>query len=107
MTNRRRAATAFVLSVLAASHLGAQAPDGNAMLRAAGVEVGRDGAEGAFDSGQTVSPPVPPSAFSSLIVGMGPIGPKTRVKNAYAFACWIAWPTSCAPTAVEATETRL
>ena len=76
MTNRRRAATAFVLSVLAASHLGAQAPDGNAMLRAAGVEVGRDGAEGAFDSGQTVSPPVPPSAFSSLIVGMGPIGPK-------------------------------
>ena len=85
MTNCRRAATAFVLSLLAGSHLSAQAPDGNAMLRAAGVEVGRDGAEGAFDSGQTVSPPVPAAAFSSLIVGMGPIGPKTRVKNAYAF----------------------
>jgi hypothetical protein len=28
---------------------------------------------------------VPGAAFSSLIVGMGPIGPKTRVKNAYAF----------------------
>ena len=81
----RPAAAAFVLSLLAASHLSAQAPDGNAMLRAAGVEVGRDGAEGAFDSGQIVSPPVPGAAFSSLIVGMGPIGPKTRVKNAYAF----------------------
>jgi len=81
----RPAATAIVLSLLAASHVSAQAPDGNAMLRAAGVEVGRDGAEGAFDAGQTVSPPVPGAAFSSLIVGMGPIGPKTRVKNAYAF----------------------
>jgi hypothetical protein len=85
MIIRRPAATALVLSVLAASHLSAQAPDGNAMLRAAGIELGRDGAEGAFDSGQTVAPPVPASAFSSLIVGMGPIGPKTRVKNAYAF----------------------
>ena len=26
-------------------------------------------------------------------------------KNAYDFACWIACPTSCAPTAVDATET--
>ena len=28
-----------------------------------------------------------------------------NLKNAYALACWIAWPTSCAPTAVEAIET--
>ncbi len=26
-------------------------------------------------------------------------------KKAYACWCWIAWPTSCAPTAVEATDT--
>ena len=25
-------------------------------------------------------------------------------KNEYDFACWIAWPTSWAPTAVEATD---
>jgi hypothetical protein len=85
MTMWRRVAGASTLVTMMASLVSAQAPDGNAMLRAAGVEVGRDGAEGAFDAGQTVSPPVPPGAFSSLIVGMGPIGPRTRVKNAYAF----------------------
>ena len=28
-------------------------------------------------------------------------------KNAYEAACWRAWPTSCAPTAVEASERPL
>jgi hypothetical protein len=63
----------------------AQAPDGTAVLRAAGVDVPRTGAEGAFNAGLTGPSPVPPGAFPTLIVGMGPVGPRARVRNAYAF----------------------
>ena len=81
----RRAAGGLVLMVVAASQVGAQAPDGNAMLRAAGVELGREGAEGAFDAGLEGPTPVPRGAFPTLVVGMGPVGPRARVRNAYAF----------------------
>jgi hypothetical protein len=65
--------------------VGAQAPDGNAILRAAGVDLPRSGAEGAFDAGLLGPSPVPPGAFPTLMVGMGPVGPRARVRNAYAF----------------------
>jgi hypothetical protein len=76
---------AVVLVVLAAAVMSAQAPDGNAILRAAGVEVPSSGAEGAFDAGVTGPSPVPPGAFPTLVIGMGPVGPRARVRNAYAF----------------------
>lgn len=76
---------AAVLAVSSLSTLGAQAPDGNAVLRAAGVEVPRGGAEAAFDAGLVGPSPVPPGAFGTLIVGMGPVGPRARPRNAYAF----------------------
>lgn len=63
----------------------AQAPDGTAVLRAAGVEVGRGGAEEAFNLGLTGPAPVPAGAFPTLIIGMGPVGPRARARNAYAF----------------------
>jgi hypothetical protein len=81
----RRAAGTVALALMLAPSASAQAPDGNAMLRAAGVEVGRDGAEGAFNAGLTGPTPVPAGAFPTLIVGMGPVGPRARVRNAYAF----------------------
>ena len=65
--------------------LGAQAPDGSNVLRAAGVEVPRGGAEAAFDEGMVAPTPIPPGAFATLIVGMGPVGPRARARNAYAF----------------------
>jgi hypothetical protein len=74
---------AIVLLVSTGVH--AQPPDGNAILRAAGVEVPRSGAEGAFDAGVTPPSPVPVGAFPTLIIGMGPVGPRARARNAYAF----------------------
>lgn len=74
-----------LLLAAAATTLGAQAPDGTAILRAAGVDVPRTGAEGAFDAGLSGPSPVPPGAFPTLMVGMGPVGPRARVRNAYAF----------------------
>lgn len=65
--------------------LRAQAPDGNNILRAAGVELPRGGSEAAFDEGLAAPTPIPPGAFATLIVGMGPIGPRARARNAYAF----------------------
>jgi hypothetical protein len=85
MTMWQQVAGAGTLVTMIASLASAQAPDGNAMLRAAGVEVGRDGSEGAFDAGVVVATPVPASAFPALIIGMGPVGPPSRVRNAYAF----------------------
>jgi hypothetical protein len=81
----RRVAGVCTLVTVMVSLAAAQAPDGNAMLRAAGVEVGREGAEGAFDAGLTAPPPVPAAAFPALIIGMGPVGPRSRVRNAYAY----------------------
>lgn len=75
-----------VQALLAATAtLSAQAPDGSAVLRAAGVEVPRGGAEAAFDAGLVAPVPIPPGAFATLIVGMGPVGPRARARNAYAF----------------------
>jgi hypothetical protein len=54
----------------------AQAPDGTAVLRAAGVDVPRAGAEGAFDAWVTAPAPVPPAAFPTLVIGMGPVDPR-------------------------------
>ena len=65
--------------------MAAQVPDGTAVLRAAGVEVPRGGAEAAFNEGLAGPSPVPPGAFATLIVGMGPVGPRARARNAYAF----------------------
>lgn len=73
------------LALAVTTALSAQAPDGNAILRAAGVDLPRSGAEGAFDAGVTGPSPVPPGAFPTLVVGMGPVGPRARVRNAYAF----------------------
>ncbi|MGE0464224.1 MAG: HEAT repeat domain-containing protein [Vicinamibacterales bacterium] len=81
---RRRSAVAVIL-LAAVSSLHAQAPDGNAILRAAGVALPRGGAAAAFDAGLTGPEPVPPGAFATLIVGMGPVGNAARVRNAYAF----------------------
>jgi hypothetical protein len=72
-------------AVVAVPALGAQAPDGNAVLRGAGVAVPRGGAAAAFDAGLTGPEPVPPGAFATLIIGMGPVGDSARVRNAYAF----------------------
>lgn len=85
MRTRLGRSIACVLVLGSAVTLGAQAPDGNAVLRAAGVEVPRGGAEAAFDAGLVGPSPVPPGAFGTLIVGMGPIGPRARPRNAYAF----------------------
>jgi hypothetical protein len=74
-----------LLLALAGGVLHAQAPDGNAILRGAGVAVPRGGAAAAFDAGLTGPEPVPPGAFAALIVGMGPVGNAARVRNAYAF----------------------
>lgn len=75
----------FPLVAGAVAVVGAQAPDGNAVLRAAGVNLPRGGAEAAFDQRMTGPSPVPPGAFPTLIVGMGPVGPRARARNAYAF----------------------
>ena len=80
----RRFVAGSLLAVCTATPI-AQAPDGNAILRAAGVEVPRGGAEAAFDMGLTGPSPVPPGAFVTLIIGMGPVGPRARARNAYAF----------------------
>jgi len=81
-----RRVVALALALLVASlPLHAQAPDGNAVLRAAGVAVPRGGAAAAFDAGLTGPEPVPPGAFATLIIGMGPVGNAARVRNAYAF----------------------
>jgi hypothetical protein len=65
--------------------IGAQAPDGDAVLRGAGVSVPRGGAEAAFDQGLAPPSPIPPGAFATLVVGMGPVGTSARVRSAYAF----------------------
>lgn len=80
-----RGAMVAVLLVALAQSAAAQVPDGNAVLRAAGVTLPRGGAEEAFDVGLTGPSPVPPVAFPTLIVGMGPVGPRVRPRNAYAF----------------------
>lgn len=88
MGPRRLIAPALLAAALlepSAAMLGAQAPDGNNILRAAGVEVPRGGAEAAFDEGVAAPTPIPPGAFATLIVGMGPIGPRARARNGYAF----------------------
>ena len=74
MTRGCRLRLGLMLAAVSAATaaLSAQAPDGNAVLRAAGVEVPRGGAEAAFDLGLTGPDPVPPGAFPTLIVGMGP-----------------------------------
>jgi hypothetical protein len=84
MTRPRLLVGSALLPLLAAT-LVAQAPDGNAVLRAAGVDVPRGGAEAAFDAGLSPPSPLPPGAFATLIVGMGPVGPRARARNAYAF----------------------
>jgi hypothetical protein len=82
---RPRLLVGSALPPLLAATLVAQAPDGNAVLRAAGVDVPRGGAEAAFDAGLSPPSPLPPGAFATLIVGMGPVGPRARARNAYAF----------------------
>lgn len=82
---RVRVAAVVVGMFAAATVLGAQPPDANAVLRGAGVAVPRGGAEAAFDAGLTGPSPVPPGAFGLLIVGMGPVGDAARVRSAYAF----------------------
>ena len=84
MTGRSRVVSAGLLLAYAAT-LAAQAPDGTAVLRAAGVAGPRGGAEAAFNAGLAGPSPVPPGAFATLIVGMGPVGPRARARNAYAF----------------------
>jgi len=81
----KRLAALVLIVALGTPVLDAQAPDGNAILRAAGVEVPRGGAAAAFDAGLTGPAPVPPGAFATLIVGMGPVGNAARVRNAFAF----------------------
>jgi hypothetical protein len=82
----RRSSLAFALVLLTGTGAFAQAPDGNAVLRGAGVQVPRrGGAEAAFDAGLRGPAPVPPGAIGTLIVGMGPVGNTARVRNAYAF----------------------
>src|SRR5690606_24930742 len=64
----------------------AQAPNGDSILRGAGVDVPRrGGAETAF--GRWVRPPepVPPTAFAELLIGMGPVGNSSRIRCTYAF----------------------
>lgn len=80
----RCVAVAVLLLALAVPAL-AQPPDGNAVLRGAGVDVPRGGAAAAFDMGLTGPTPVPPTAFTTLIIGMGPVGNTARIRNAYAF----------------------
>jgi hypothetical protein len=63
-----------------------QAPDGDSVLRGAGVEVPRrGGAEAAFDRWIRPPEPVPPTAFAELLVGMGPVGSSSRIRCTYAF----------------------
>lgn len=63
-----------------------QAPDGDTVLRGAGVDVPRrGGAETAFDRWILPPEPVPPTAFAELLVGMGPVGSSSRVRCTYAF----------------------
>ncbi|MCC7124188.1 MAG: hypothetical protein IT178_05025, partial [Acidobacteria bacterium] len=82
----RRVVAACVFAMCAVSTAFAQPPDGSAVLRGAGVDVPRrGGAEAAFDAGLRGPSPVPPGAFATLIVGMGPVGTTARVRNAYAF----------------------
>jgi len=85
MTRSRRLLVGSAVLPILAVTLAAQAPDGNAVLRAAGVDVPRGGAEAAFSAGVQPPSPVPPGAFATLIVGMGPVGPRARARNAYAF----------------------
>lgn len=85
MTSRSRVLSVGLLLAAGAATMAAQAPDGNAVLRAAGVDVPRGGAEAAFDAGLVGPSPVPPGAFATLIIGMGPVGPRARARNAYAF----------------------
>jgi hypothetical protein len=85
MTGRSLFLPVSLLLVASAATMTAQVPDGTAVLRAAGVEVPRGGAEAAFNEGLSGPSPVPPGAFATLIVGMGPVGPRARARNAYAF----------------------
>ena len=80
-----RSCAVLAVASAATALLSAQAPDGNAVLRAAGVDVPKGGAAAAFDLRMSGPSPVPPGAFPTLIVGMGPVGPRARVRNAYAF----------------------
>ena len=41
---------------------------------------------------------------SWLAIWTGPASAVRTWKNALPLACWIAWPTSCAATAIDATE---
>lgn len=64
----------------------AQAPDGDTILRGAGVDVPRrGGAEAAFDRWVRPPEPVPPTAFAELLIGMGPVGSSARIRCTYAF----------------------
>jgi hypothetical protein len=81
----RRRVLAALLVVATAIGVSAQAPDGNAVLRGAGVTLPRGGAETAFDEWIPAPSPVPPGAFATLIVGMGPVSPTPRVRATYAF----------------------
>lgn len=85
---RRTFLAAWLIGLTAAvvSAAAAQAPDGDRILRGAGVDVPRrGGAETAFDRWMTGPAPVPPGAFAELIVGMGPVGTTARIRAAYAF----------------------
>ncbi len=75
---------AIVAAAVAASL--AQAPDGDRVLRGAGVDVPRrGGAEAAFDRWMVAPDPVPPTAFAELLIGMGPVGTSARIRCTYAF----------------------
>lgn len=82
---RRIAVVAAVLLAGVVAGAGAQPPDGNAVLRGAGVDLPRGGAPVAFDMGIQAPEPIPPTAFATLLVGMGPVGNAARIRNAYAF----------------------
>lgn len=63
-----------------------QAPDGDRVLRGAGVDVPRrGGAQTAFDRWVPAPEPVPPTAFAELLIGMGPVGSSSRIRCTYAF----------------------
>jgi hypothetical protein len=80
-----RRVLAGLLVASTAIGLPAQAPDGNAVLRGAGVVLPRGGAETAFDQWMVAPAPIPPGAFATLLVGMGPVDPTPRVRATYAF----------------------
>jgi hypothetical protein len=82
---RPRSGIASALVLATSVGILAQAPDGNAVLRGAGVDLPRRGAEEAFELGLQGVGPVPPGAFATLIIGMGPVGAAPRMRAAYAF----------------------